>query len=163
MGFECLADARMSLNPDSLEKFRGIMEDEMRQHSKFARLQEEHQSFLSPQMHREIDQLCQYDESFRVLWDRFTANVRAGLNDTIVRGVIQWHKQMMDMYVRERDRLNTRNLDNIRTLGSAAKEVLRMWPEAQAKGDLVYMERVIEELDAAVYDTIEVHDDESKG
>jgi len=67
---------------------------------------------------------------------------------------------MAAILAQERARLGDENRKSILSLTRAAQEVLRVWPEAQAKGDLVYLTQVIEELDAAVYDTIEVHDEE---
>ena len=161
-GYICLA-GQHPIDPDFL--MRQMIEDRQRYEAaradaSYGLYQTKPDSFLSPQMHDELHDLCMHDAMFEYVWRAFTSNVRSGLDDTIVRGVILMYKRMAAILAQERARLGDENRKSILSLTRAAQEVLRVWPEAQAKGDLVYLTQVIEELDAAVYDTIEVHDEE---
>jgi len=125
---------------------------QQRQWGLYQTRQEEPRSFLSPEVHQRIDDLCRQDPLFTAAWREFTGRVRSGLNDHIVRGFIDVVRMLSREMVKERDRLNDRNLDNIRGLGGAAVQVIKAYEAALARGDVEYMTEAIEELDAAVYD-----------
>jgi len=117
------------------------------------------QSFLSPITTHHIREMCEREPLFEQAWRAFTDRVRAGLNDTIVEG---WTRAIMvtiSAYhhaeaarVQQRDALNSRNLDNIRLICGAARAVVLAYQDAEARGDIGYMEAAVEELEAAVFD-----------
>jgi len=120
---------------------------EMYQHRFF-----EKESFLSPEMHDRIGELCRRDPLFEATWRHFTARVRSGLDDHIVRGFVEAIGLLLKEMHKQRDALNDRNLENIRGLGSAAVQVIKAYEDAVARHDPEYMTEAIEELDSAVYD-----------
>jgi len=115
-------------------------------------------SFLSPETTDQIEHWCRTDPRVDMFWHMFTDRVRTGLNDHIVRGLLttlgkllqQWNEQLLTLKAEAKE--------NYETVLHAATDVVKAYDDASARGDLVYMQSLVEELDAALLE-IEERDD----
>lgn len=104
-----------------------------------------------------INQACQ-DPLIQAAWERFTAvaTVEEKLDDALVFAFLRSTDLLLSKARAER-KAQTRNLRRtFKMLVNAASELVERFPEAQVKGDLVYMSDTVEEIDALLADVEEI-------
>jgi hypothetical protein len=106
--------------------------------------------FLSSRLQEQIRSACRHDERYASFWTYIANNVRQGLNDHIVDGIFRAFAPLMRLWDEQLAQRDTRNLDNIRGIVLAAREVIEAYDGAESRGEIEYMEAAIEELDAAI-------------
>lgn len=109
-------------------------------------------SHLSTEILDRIENATRQDPRILHAWQIFTQRPNIGLNDRIADSFMTAIYKLLRQWDHERDQLNTRNLDNIRSLGNAAHDVVSAFEDARSRGDVAYMEAAVEELDAALYE-----------
>jgi hypothetical protein len=109
-------------------------------------------SFISPRLTKTIQTACKQDERMDFAWTQITGRVQSGLDDYIVQGVFDTLIQLFKIWDDDKAQRDERNLNNIRSLGEAAREALDAFESAKDRESVLYMVDTMEELDAALYD-----------
>ena len=112
----------------------------------------ENRSFIGPEVTDLVRRACKGDQRMDFFWTQLTGRVRTGLNDTIVRGIFEVLIHMLQIWDEDNKTRDTRNLNNIRSLGEAARDALDAFESAKDRESVLYMVDTMEELDAALYD-----------
>lgn len=113
---------------------------------------EGHTNFIDPQTQRQIQQWCQDDERVDQFWTILTTRVRRGLNEEIVHGILDGLGRVLTMNDRVISRMRKNQAENHAWIREAAEKVIAAYDDAARRGDVVYMEEAVTELDAALDD-----------